>query len=390
LELSILPERDGEADITAPARQNEPWLKRNRSRQHTALLRQKFFAAAALITLLPFGQATALAQEPQSPQKDTPQTKSDETEIPLQPTETPVAPSTPVPPKVVIPNFTSCTIPKLQKFIPDLKRLQPSGDQTELTAILDKIGANTVEIVRKTPNLISHESVVTEQRGIKTLQNYSYLILTHPGDANSAVLEEFRVDLATGAKLEASQITKDADANSRAESSSLELPSPSRSVLASGGAPASQGFGTAWLNFYPLNRALSEFRYLGQQKMDGHATLVVAFAQKPASVKLPAKLFFENRTVPLFMQGVAWVDASDFRIVRLRTDLLAPPSGVDLSQLTADIHFSQVQIAGSAAPLWLIRDVTVTSDIGGATHREIHVYSKYRLFRARTKILLSP
>ena len=44
----------------------------------------------------------------------------------------------------------------------------------------------------------------------------------------------------------------------------------------------------------------------------------------------------------------------------------------------------------SATPLWLIREVTVTSDIGGATHREIHVYSNYRLFRAHTKILLSP
>jgi hypothetical protein len=198
------------------------------------------------------------------------------------------------------------------------------------------------------------------------------------------------VDLATGAKFEAAQIAKDADANSRAESSPLELPSPSRSVPAGGGAPASQGFGSAWLNFYPLNRALSEFRYLGKQKMDGHATMVVAFAQKPASVKLPAKLFFENRTVPIFMQGVAWVDASDFRIVRLRTDLLAPPSGVDLRQLTADIHFSQIRIAESIAPLWLPREVTVTSDIGGATHREIHVYSNYHLFRARTKILLSP
>ena len=389
MELSILPERDVEADTTAPARQKGPWLKRNRSRQLTALLRQKFFVAAALLLLLPFGQAMALAKQPQSPQKDTQQAKPDETEIPLKP-ETPVAPSTPVASKVVIPNFTSCTIPRLEKVIPDLKRLQPSDDQTGLTAILDKIGANTVEIVRKTPNLISHESVVTEQRGVKTLQNYSYLILPHLGDANSAVFEEFRVDLATGARFETAQIAKDADANSSAESSSLELPSLSRSVLASEGAPASQGFGTAWLNFYPFNRALSEFRYLGQQKMDGHATLVVAFAQKPASVTLPAKLFFENRTVPMFMQGVAWVDASDFRIVRLRTDLLAPPPGVDLRQLTADIHFSQVRISGLATPLWLIREVTVTSDIGGATQREIHVYSKYRLFRARTKILLSP
>lgn len=32
----------------------------------------------------------------------------------------------------------------------------------------------------------------------------------------------------------------------------------------------------------------------------------------------------------------------------------------------------------------------ITSEIGGATLREDHLYSEYRLFRAKSKIVLDP
>jgi hypothetical protein len=124
--------------------------------------------------------------------------------------------------------------------------------------------------------------------------------------------------------------------------------------------------------------------------MNGHHTLVVAFAQKPGSVRLPARIGFEKRTLPIFMQGIAWVDSSDFRIVRLRTDLLSPPAGVPLRQLTADIQFGEIRIAEMASPLWLPHQVVVIANTGGVIVRESHTYSKYRIFRAHSKILLNP
>jgi hypothetical protein len=151
-----------------------------------------------------------------------------------------------------------------------------------------------------------------------------------------------------------------------------------------------QGFVNEWLYFYPLNQRESQFRYLGQQKIYGHHTLVVAFAQKPELVHLPVMFRYEDKTFPIFMQGVAWVDASDFRILRLHTDLLSPSPGVPLRVLTADIQFSQVQVAEFASPLWLPRAVVVHSSVGRLSIRENHRYSDYRLFRTRSKILLNP
>jgi hypothetical protein len=123
-------------------------------------------------------------------------------------------------------------------------------------------------------------------------------------------------------------------------------------------------------------------------KMDGHQTRVVAFAEKPGSVRLPGRIGYEDKTFPIFLQGVAWMDATDFRIVRLRTDVLLPPPGVPLRQLTADIQFAETRIAEIPSPLWLSSEVVITTNLGGTVLRESHTYSDYRLFRTQSKIVL--
>ena len=158
---------------------------------------------------------------------------------------------------------------------------------------------------------------------------------------------------------------------------------------APGGPPPAQGFANMWIYFDPLNQPESSFRYLGQQKISGHDTLVLAFSQKPESVRSPAMFDFGDKTLPIFMQGVAWVDASNFKIVRLRTDLLLPVEGLDMRQLTADIEFAQTLIAELKLPLWLPRQVSVTWNLNGQIIREKHHYSDYRLFRTHSKILLN-
>ena len=294
-------------------------------------------------------------------------------------------PSVPSFPEVKIPNFTSCSIPELRHLVPGLAHLKPVPDQSELVTLLDRIGAKTVELNSKTPNLISDEAVVSEQGGIKTHQKFSYLVLQHALDSKNMVLDEFRVDVATGEKFQTE--FKD-QAPTPSSPSLLELPSSARTVPQSGGPPLSQGFVNDWLYFYPSNRRQAEFRYLGQQKMDGHQTQVVAFAQKPGFVRLPSKVEYAGKTLPVFMQGVAWVDASDFRIVRLQVDLLSPPPGVPLRQMTADIQFAETRIVDVASPLWLPGRVVVSTNLGGATLSEAHTYSNFRLFRARSKIVL--
>jgi hypothetical protein len=129
---------------------------------------------------------------------------------------------------------------------------------------------------------------------------------------------------------------------------------------------------------------------LGEQKIGGHHTLVLAFEQNPKLVRTPGEFLVEGKSIPIFFQGVAWVDASDFRIVRLRTDLLSPVPEIYLRTLTAEIQFEETRIAELALPLSLPREVIVTSEVSGLTLREEYKYSDYRLFRAHSKIVLNP
>ena len=288
--------------------------------------------------------------------------------------------------EVNFPNFTSCPIAELQLTVPELNGLKPARDQEKLAALLDKVGDKTLDIARHTPNLISRETVTESQQGVaETRHDYDYLILTRI-EGNVVDLNEFRVDLKTGDKFQTDEVMK-SESSTRAE---LERASQELASSRSGRPPTSQGFATSWVDFYPLNRPQATFRYLGEQKMNGQRTLVLAFAQKPQSVLSPALFLSQGKIVPMFLQGVAWVNASDFRILRLRTDLLSPLPEVSLHRLTADIQFVPTRIEDVTSVLWLPRDVMVTSEVGGATLREDHLYSEYRLFRAQSRLVLNP
>ena len=275
-------------------------------------------------------------------------------------------------------SFVDCPIAELREMVPELQGLQGSQNQEELTALLDKIGSKTVDLFQRVPNLISQEEVAESQGSSKAMRRkFSYLILSHRGK-DAVTLEEYRVDLQ-------SNVPQPDDALSAGTSASTQA-----RMGNAGASPLAHGFAYMWVLFYPSNRAESTFRYLGQQKIDRHKTLVLAFSQKPGFVRTPGEVRFEGRSVPIFHQGVAWVEASDFRIVRLRTDLLSPLPDVQLRSLTAEVHFGETQVAGVTSPLWLPREVVVTSDVNGLTSRDRHAYSNYRAYGVQTKVLLAP
>ena len=304
----------------------------------------------------------------------------------IDPSKTVSAPNPATVTEVNFPNFTLCTIAELQGIVAELKGLKPPPDQQKLSDLLDKVGAKTVEIARNTPNLISRETVTELPQGEpESRSDYDYLILTRL-EGNMVGLSEYRLDLKTGEKFQTEDAMKDPSSTWAA----VERASQALAASRSGHRPNSQGFAVSWVHFYPPNRPQATFRYLGEQKLSGHRTLVVAFAQKPESVLTPARFLYEGKTVPMFLQGVAWIDASDFRIVRLRTDLLFPLPEVSLHRLTADIQFEPTRIQEVSSLLSLPREVKITSETGGSVLREIHEYSEYRLFRARSRIVLQP
>jgi poly(3-hydroxybutyrate) depolymerase len=238
--------------------------------------------------------------------------------------------------------------------VAELQGIAPAPDQQQLPDILKKIGAKSLDLLRRMPNVISHESVVTkilQPHGPTFHQKFEYLVLRH--DANGvASLDEFRTDKAN-----------------------------------SGATPLAQGSANMWVIFHPGNLYESRFRCLGRQHMDGHATIVVAFAQIPDKVRFPGEVKLQGQSVPVLYQGIAWVDESDFRIVRLRTDLLAPRPDIYLRTLTREVLFSDVRLPETSELLWLPQEATVTTDFKGQTMQQIYKYSGFRLYQAKSRIV---
>ena len=273
--------------------------------------------------------------------------------------------------------------PELEKRVRELKGLKPDSSQEQLSDLLFKIGTRVDELVAKVPDLTSDERVTQTQwvvglvqdcashsrapgnfpiencsqtSGKRIQKDFHYIILSRQTE-DGRVLEEFRTN-------EQNQPLK-----SGAEG------------------PSFQGFVGSWVIFSPSNRSESRFRYLGEQKIGKREAFVVAFAQIPGSVNVPVMLVNGGRFVPILFQGVAWVDQEDFRIIQLRTDILAPQQEAGLQRETAKILFGPVDISRLNLELWLPMGVDVNVEANGLAVQEQHAYSKYRLYHPTSRIL---
>ncbi len=268
--------------------------------------------------------------------------------------------------------------------VPQLDGLKVDANQAELPTILNKTGEVIVAQMPRVPNLIAQEEIAQEAvtttrisnsgaKGIspwsgtagmsgsssdalvpQTWRRFEYLILARHMDDGGTVFDESRKDLDK----------KDREA-----------------------APHGIGFGSLWLMFIPSNQGESSFRYLGTQRVEKRPTYVVAFAQNPRLVKVPGVIQSDSGQVPLLYQGVAWIDQETYKIVRIRTDLLAPLPKIKLWQATSTVSFSEVEIQKFDARLWLPKTVEITWDLGGNRLGELHRYSNYRLFAATSRIV---
>ena len=269
---------------------------------------------------------------------------------------------------------------ELKKMVHEATGLKPDPSQKQLPDLLAKVGAKADELLQKVPDLISDEAVsyaqwtmspgmtpgcvgpgcFTSGASSQWDQTFHYLVLTHPVQDGRLALQEYRTNR-TG-----------------------------KPVTQGFGAPNFQGFISAWIVFSSLNQVESRFRYLGQQQTDGRNTYVIGFAQILGSTESPARIQADRGSIPMLLQGIAWIDQSDFRIVGLRTDLLAPQPEIQVQKQTANILFGPVNIARLDSVLWLPLAVNLEMESRGQVFHEEHRYSKYRLYQAKSRIILSP
>lgn len=258
--------------------------------------------------------------------------------------------------------------------VPELKGLAPEENQEGLASLLGHVGQSCVDLFRHTPNLASHEEQITQQRGISRISQGAFVPLmegVHSDRQEFGYLLLFR-ETKDGTELREYRTDKHGRpiANARSKGGQLTV-----------------GFVSEWLRLLPANQPELRFRYLGNEEIDGHKAVVIAFAQIPGHVKYPAQFSFDGTVITALFQGIVWVDASDFRLVRMREDLLAPRPDLHLSEMTTMIRFAEVQISKAATALWLPKEVTIAWEYKGIAVEQRHLYSDFRLYEVHSKIV---
>jgi hypothetical protein len=284
--------------------------------------------------------------------------------------------------------YLELPLTQIIKRIPILKGISLAKDQQALPMILRETGKQVDAFFSNLVDLTAHEDITQQRLATRTLvsgmpagtglqaedhTHDNYLILRRTTAAVPSI-EEFRMDT-KGNRIEETGTGK--------------------------GFFVTSGFALSSIHFATQVQWDSRFVYLGDQRIDGHETYVVAFAQLPSEAKVVVTMRGKDGgTLRLLSQGIAWVDKASFRILRLRTDLLEPIPELGLAEQTTTIGYSEVRFT-DRAPLWLPRDVNVNIQFkehpeGGAsylgsrvtdqTFRNSHHYSDYLLYRVSTKI----
>jgi len=247
--------------------------------------------------------------------------------------------------------------------MPELEGIRMAPNQDELEVVLKKVGEGVESFFKNFPNTVSLEQVHQERLGkdgkvARALdQDFRYLLLA-PTDKWGLEIEEHRAT---------------------AQGANAALHGSDQGLM------LTAGFASVSLLFHPAYQDGAGFRYLGRQSLDGKDLHVIAFAQNPQRARTEESFSTDEGSALILLQGLAWIDPTNFQIVRLRTDLLAPQSKVRLQRQTTEIHFKEVSFKEVATAFWLPQEVSVTVDWRGRIYRNWHRYSDFKLFNVETK-----
>jgi hypothetical protein len=268
--------------------------------------------------------------------------------------------------------ITNWPLERLLHTFPELKGLQPDDSQASLPALLRGV-AQSLEVLRKDlPNTSSLEAIEESRYQDMAVTVDPSVTLSILGSLHGVAIDQGRE------KFRYVMLADPQSGGFREYRTDLHA-HPGSPGTASNFAKTT-GFVTMPLFFAGGAQALSNFRSLGSQSLGARACQVVAFAERVEPQAVRGRWQSGKNSIPLILQGIAWIDPAVHQIVRLRTDLLAPQPDARLRQLTTMVFFEPIKFQSSPTIFWLPQEVQVTVYINDYTFQNRHRYSEYQLF----------
>jgi tetratricopeptide (TPR) repeat protein len=136
------------------------------------------------------------------------------------------------------------------------------------------------------------------------------------------------------------------------------------------------------LIFHPYNVGSFELTCEGLARWNGGLAWQVHFRQrpdKPNNVR-SYKVGLNGSSYPIALKGRAWIEADNYQVVRLETDLVAPMPEIRLAADHTAIEYGPVNFRERKVDMWLPQSAEVYYDWRGRRIHRRHSFSQYLLF----------
>jgi VWFA-related protein len=240
--------------------------------------------------------------------------------------------------------FTEYSGPELVRAIPELDGLQHASDEGDLDELLSTTGANLQTVLSnfvaasatEDVHEIRYESYAPAVSERERFRHVARFVMHQSG----AALDEFRLALATGQRVDAANAGK---------------------------FPLFTDFLALTYYLLPENREHCQFHLAGHLKTNGHDWTIVTFAIVKGA---------ENGGKAPLLHGVYGLDGSH-RIAMLHVE---PRDQAASGRLAVDLLLTPVALRGWKGDLWLPAQASVERSVLGKVQHSVHRFSNYRPF----------
>jgi hypothetical protein len=136
--------------------------------------------------------------------------------------------------------------------------------------------------------------------------------------------------------------------------------------------------------FHP--QMLSDFKLSceGLGQWNGHPAWQVRFEQRTDRPNRIRAYNIAGNYYPVALKGRAWIDAGNYQVLRLETDLVQPVKEMQLTRERLSIEYSEIQFHSHNLQLWLPKSAELYWERHNHRYYRRHDFSNFKIFSVDT------
>ena len=152
---------------------------------------------------------------------------------------------------------------------------------------------------------------------------------------------------------------------------------------------ATVGLPSLALIFHPYYQAKYEFRCEGHTSWHGNSAWLIHFQLRAGQSSEMLVYNVSGHSYAVGLKGLAWIDAGNFQILAMESDIMNPIPEIRLVRDHQLIEYGPVSFRDNSMQLWLPKGADWYCSLGGRRYHRRHTFSQFLLFEIDDKQKIS-